>query len=52
MFWRIGPCIGLQSDSILLTDGGGGVFMVLGVDGGGRYQILVMFCVRVDVGVE
>jgi len=37
MFWRIGPCIGLQSDSILLTDGGGGVFMVLGIDGGGRY---------------
>ena len=52
MFWRIGPYIALQSDSILLVDGDGGVFMVLGVDGGGRYQILVMFCVRVDVGVE
>ena len=52
MFWRIGPYIGLQSDNIVLADGGGGVFIVLGVDGGCRYQILVVFCVKVEVGVE
>ena len=44
MFWRIGPYIGLQSDSIIVDDGGGGVFMVLGVDGGSRYQVLVCLC--------
>jgi len=36
MFWRIGTYIGLQSDNIVLADGGGGVFIVLGVDGGCR----------------
>jgi len=37
MLWRIGPHIGLQSDNIVLADGGGGVFLLLGVDGGRRY---------------
>ena len=36
----------------MLIDGGGGVFMVYGLDGGSRYYILAMFCVKVEVGVE
>jgi len=37
MLRRIGPYIQLQYDNIVLADGGGGVFILLGVDGGCRY---------------
>jgi len=52
MLRRIGPHIQLQYNNIMLIDGGGGVFMVYGLDRGHRYLILVMFCVKVEVGVE